>query len=140
VTVVVDANLLVALALNDPRAPLVEDRLRAWRSADESLHAPALLRYEAANALTRVVAAGQLAAESAPVIWERIVAVAVTLHSLDDGAAVIAVAAQLGRQSAYDAAYIALAQSLDAELWTLDGPLARNASGAGFPVRLLEPD
>jgi predicted nucleic acid-binding protein len=97
------------------------------------------LRYEAANALTRVVAGGQLRAESARLVWDRIIAVAVTLHPLDDGAAVVAIAAQLGRQSAYDAAYIALAQSLDAELWTLDGPLARNAEGAGLPVRLLEP-
>jgi len=32
----------------------------------------------------------------------------------------------------------ALAQELDAELWTLDGPLARNASGADLPVRLIE--
>jgi predicted nucleic acid-binding protein len=45
----------------------------------------------------------------------------------------------LGRQSVYDAAYIALAQSLEADLWTLDGPLAGNARSVGLLVQLLGP-
>lgn len=47
-------------------------------------------------------------------------------------------AQRLGRQSAYDAAYVVLAQELNAELWTLDGPLARNAIDVGLPVRLAD--
>lgn len=47
------------------------------------------------------------------------------------------IALSLGRRSAYDAAYLALAETLKAELWTLDGPLYHNAVGRGFPVRLL---
>jgi predicted nucleic acid-binding protein len=50
---------------------------------------------------------------------------------------VIDVAATLGRRSAFDAAYGALARSLDAELWALDGPLARNAVGQKLLVRLI---
>ena len=102
-SVVIDANLLVALALNDPRAAAVDQQLREWAAAGETLHAPELLRYEAANALTRAVVAGHLARDRA----------------------------------AYHAAYVILAQSLGAELWTLDGPLARNARGLGMPVRLV---
>ncbi len=45
--------------------------------------------------------------------------------------------AQGSGRSAYDAAYIALATELGADLWTLDGPLARNAVSAGLPVRLV---
>lgn len=30
------------------------------------------------------------------------------------------------------------APELDAELWTLDGPLARNASSRGLPVSLID--
>ena len=41
------------------------------------------------------------------------------------------------RNSAYDTAYLALAETLGAELWTLDGLLYRNAAGLGFAVRLL---
>lgn len=57
---------------------------------------------------------------------------------MTDGPAVIAVARKLSRESAYDAAYVVLAQELDADLWILDGPLARNAGGAGLPVQLID--
>jgi predicted nucleic acid-binding protein len=35
---------------------------------------------------------------------------------------------------------VALAQELGAELWTLDGRLARNAKSRGLPVVLIETD
>jgi predicted nucleic acid-binding protein len=71
-SVIVDANLLVALALNDPRAPAVDRHLREWGSAGETLHAPELLRYEAANALTRAGVAGHLTSDRLATAWERI--------------------------------------------------------------------
>lgn len=102
------------------------------------MHAPSLFRFEVANALTRSIAAGQIDSADAKAAWQRIVAIEISLHGLIDGPAVIAVARKLKRESAYDAAYVALAQELDAELWTLDGPLARNAAGSDLPVRLIE--
>ncbi len=138
-SVVVDANLLVALALNDRRAPAVDRHLREWAAAGEALNAPALFRYEAANALTRAVVAGHLARDRVATAWERITRVGVQLHTLADGAAAVETALRLERSNAYDAAYLVLAQELEAELWTLDGPLARNASGLGLPVQLIEP-
>jgi len=137
-TVVLDSNVVIALALDARRAPAVERRLREWEEARETLHAPSLFRYEVANALTRNIAAGAIDASDAKSAWERIVAIEVRLHGLTDGPSVVAVAQKLQRESAYDASYIVLAQELDAELWTLDGPLARNASSADLPVRLIE--
>ncbi len=137
-TVVLDSNVAVALALDAERAPAIEKRLRAWEEAQEALHAPSLFRFEVANALTRNIAAGKIDSADAKVAWQRIVAIEISLHGLTDGPAVIAVARKLKRESAYDAAYIALAQELDAELWTLDGPLFRNAAGTDLPVRLIE--
>jgi len=49
---------------------------------------------------------------------------------------IVAVALQLGRRSAYDAAYIALAETLGCELLTADRRLAF-APGPRCPVRLL---
>lgn len=137
--VVVDANLFVVLALDRTRAGAVEALLRAWRESSETLHAPSLLRYEIASALTRVVDAGQLAPSDVELAWKATTAVPIRLHELEDGPAAVELARRLGRRSAYDAAYIALAEALEADLWTLDGPLARNAAGLGLPVRLVEP-
>ena len=136
-TVVLDSNVAVALALDSERASAVEGRLRAWEEAKEALHAPSLFRFEVASALTRSIVAGKIDSADAKVAWQRIVAIEISLHGLVDGPAVIAVARKLKRESAYDAAYIALAEELGAELWTLDGPLYRNAVGVDLPVRLI---
>lgn len=137
-TIVVDANLLIVLALDRRRAFAVEQRLQTWRDQGETLHAPALLPYEIASALTRAVAAGQLPVDGVTDAWRAATSAPVLLHTVDDGPAVVDLALQLGRRSAYDAAYVVLAQSLGAELWTLDGPLARNSAALALPVRLLE--
>jgi len=137
-TVVVDANLVVALAIDRERGPLVDAQFRAWAAAGEIMHAPSLLRYEAANALARTVAAGDLSAAAAEDAFRAISALSIVLHELEDGSPVLRLTAELKRRSAYDAAYIALAQELGAVLWTFDGPLARNAGGRGLPVRLIE--
>jgi predicted nucleic acid-binding protein len=56
-----------------------------------------------------------------------------------DNARAIEIAVDLERHSAYDAAYLALAERLGAEVWTLDGPLFRNASRRGEQrVRLID--
>lgn len=122
----------------DRRAEAAGRQLRALGESGEALHAPRLLRYEVANALTRKIVAGQIDTADAARGWRRIAAMPIVLHELDDGPAAMEIALRLGRQSAYDAAYVALAQELDAELLTLDGPLARNAASVELPVRLLE--
>lgn len=137
-TVVLDSNVAVALAIDAERAPAIEARLLSWEEAREPIHAPSLFRYEVANALTRSIVAGDIDAADARTAWERIVAIEISLHGLVDGPAVIAIAGRLGRKSAYDAAYVALAEELGAELWTVDGPLARNAASVAMPVRLLD--
>lgn len=135
--VVIDANLLVALAVDQEHAAAVAELLTDWASAGEELHAPALLPYEAANALARLIATAQLAPETLPAAWQAIATVPVTYHPLDDGPAAIHIALQLQRHSAWDAAYVALAIALEATFFTLDGPLARNAADVGLPVQLV---
>jgi len=63
-------------------------------------------------------------------------ALGVTFDLAPDNARAVEIAVELERHSAYDAAYLALAERLDAEVWTLDGPLFRNA-GSRHAVKLI---
>lgn len=136
--IVVDANLLVALATSTDGESAVDAQFSRWSKAGEGLHAPSLISYEIASAFSQMLAAKAITENQLPDLWAAATAVDVQLHHLGDGPEVVRVASMLQRRSAYDAAYIALAQELDAELWTVDGKLARNAASADLPVRLVE--
>lgn len=137
-SVVLDANALVVLALDARRAGAVERLLRRWHAAGDLLHAPSLLRFETTNAPARAVAAGQLPVSGLAEACRRIGAVPIVLHQLEDSVEVVMTTQILERKSAYDASYIVLAQHLGTEMWTFDGKLARNAQARGLPVRLIE--
>lgn len=137
--VVVDANLLVVIVSGDARGPMASAQIGAWITANQEIHAPELLPYEVASALTRLVAGHAISSHQARSAWETLEILPIVQHPLsDDLPRVVDIALRLKRQSAYDAAYIALAQELGAILWTLDRALARNAQSAGLPVRLLD--
>jgi predicted nucleic acid-binding protein len=140
VSVVVDASLIVALVVADERQSATQARLEDWVESGEDLHAPAVLPYEVANVLARLVFDGDLEADSIADTWADLAALDVVLHPFDltqDGPAVAAITTALRRRHATDSTYIRLAQQLDTAVWTLDGPLARNAADAGLPVKLI---
>jgi predicted nucleic acid-binding protein len=130
--------LKVALIAREPESESVTAHVSQRINARVELHAPELARYEIANALTRKVSAGEVADDDLPAVWAELDAMPIVYHPLADGVEAIALAISLERRSAFDAAYVTLARELDAELWTLDGPLARNAASRGFPVSLIE--
>lgn len=139
-SVVVDASLIVALVVADERQAAARAHLEAWVEAEEDLHAPAVLPYEIANVLARLMFDGHLDANEIAQTWADLAALDVALHPfnlIQDGPEVAALTARWRRRHATDSTYIRLAQQLDTAVWTLDGPLARNAEDVGLPVELV---
>ncbi|PYS49253.1 MAG: nucleic acid-binding protein [Acidobacteria bacterium] len=135
--VVADANLLVVLVSGDPRGNLVLQSFTYWLDNDIEVHAPTLAQYEIANALTRLIAGGAFQADKVEEAWNDISILPIQYHSLTNARRVIEIALALNRKNSYDASYIALAEELGADLWTLDSPLYLNAKALGFPVNLI---
>ena len=137
-SIVIDANALVAFVTNEPTAPRIEELLHQWGAVGTSINTPALARYEIANAFTKKAGTGALTDDAMCEAWTVLDELPITYHPLSDGPSVVRAALALERRSAYDAAYLALTEVLDAELWTLDGPLARNASTRGYSIQLIK--
>lgn len=120
-TVLVDSSVVVA-ALIDRAA------LGAW--AEEllisgPLAAPHLMPVEVANVLRRLALAGDISADVASLAHEDLVSLQVELFPYDPCAS--RVWELRSNITAYDAWYVALAESLGARMATLDARLSRAA-------------
>ena len=121
-TLVVDASLVVAALVDSgPTGTWAEGEL-----ASGNLAAPHLMPVEAATMLRRAALAGEVSADTASMAHEDLLALRVELFPYPPFAA--RVWALRLNVTAYDAWYVALAESLDAKLATLDLRLAQ-ASG-----------
>jgi len=80
VSVVVDASLIVALVVADDRQAAAQAHLQSWVETGEELHAPAVLPYEVANVLARLVFDGDLDADGVADTWSDLAALDVVFQ------------------------------------------------------------
>ena len=126
--IVIDASAVAELLLQTDAGARVERRIF---SADDEFHAPHLLDVEVVSALRRLVLARELSTERAEQAIEDYASLRIVRHQHLD---FIHRAWQLRRNlSAYDAVYVALAESLNATLVTCDRPLG---SAPGHSARV----
>ena len=129
--IVVDASAILEVLLRTPSAARIEDRLF---EPFETLHAPHLLDLEVAQVLRRYAAAGELRPERGEQALADLVAAPINRYSHD---ILLPRIWELRHNvTAYDAAYLALAEALDAPLITCDARLAK-APGHSATVELV---
>jgi predicted nucleic acid-binding protein len=129
--IVLDASAAVELLLGTDEGALVADRID---DPAETIQVPHLLSVEVAQVLRRLVAAGDIRPNRAVDALD-------DLADLDAGRFphepfLVRMFALRANLTAYDAAYVALAEALDAPLVTFDQRLAR-APGNRATVELL---
>jgi predicted nucleic acid-binding protein len=130
--IVVDASAITELLLQTELGTQVERRL--YRD-DEDLHAPHLLDVEVLSALRRLVRAGEVPLRRAEEAIEDLGLLRVTRHGHLDLASRVWDLRQ--NVTAYDAVYLALAESLAAPVVTCDRPL-RAAAGHSARIEVIE--
>jgi len=120
VTLVVDASLVVAALIDSG----TDGRWAESMLESDALAAPHLLPVEVANVLRRAVVVGDVSADSASLAHADLLGLRISLFAYEPFAN--RVWELRGGVSAYDAWYVALAESLDAPLGTLDRRLTRS--------------
>lgn len=115
---VVDASAVVALLFNETTRESVVARLRG-----ASLHAPALLRFEVANACLKKMRAAPSEREALLEALSLLDALSIELQNIDVTQTIVL--AERTALTVYDASYLWLARALGVELVTLDDRLAR---------------
>ncbi|MGQ0766927.1 MAG: type II toxin-antitoxin system VapC family toxin [Gemmatimonadota bacterium] len=120
--IVVDASVLIDVLLRGPDADLLTSRLLG---GGESLHAPHLLDVEVAQVLRRFAGRGVLTSARASASLRLLGQLPVIRHAHTPFLSRIW--ALRGNLTAYDAAYVALAEVLDATFLTRDRRLGAAA-------------
>ncbi len=129
--IVVDASAALEVLLRTPAAAAVERRLFA---PGQTLHAPHLIDVEIAQVLRRYAASGQVSSERCREALTDLADLPMTRYP--HGLLLSRIWELRGNVTAYDAAYVALAEALEAPLLTRDRKLAA-ASGHMTRIELV---
>ncbi|MBC8509529.1 MAG: type II toxin-antitoxin system VapC family toxin [Chloroflexi bacterium] len=131
--IVLDANLIASLVIPLPYSERATELVLDWKRQGVTFVAPALWSYEVSTVLRKAVIADYLPPGELDFALEQIwkiniqdVPVNLALHRQ-----ALAWAERLGQSKTYDSAYLAVAESLQAEFWTADRSLATSAQRAG---------
>ncbi|MBF2008587.1 MAG: type II toxin-antitoxin system VapC family toxin [Chlorogloeopsis fritschii C42_A2020_084] len=131
--IVPDSNIVLALVLTLPYTPASINKMREWQEQNTELLVPTLWSYEVTSSLRKAIASRSISDEIATRALQHILSLEIcevpptpTLHLK-----ALEWAAKLNQIVAYDAAYLALAESEGAEFWTADRRLAEAARNLG---------
>jgi predicted nucleic acid-binding protein len=119
--IVIDASALLEMLLRTDKADRLMDRALG---PSERLHSPHLLDIEVTNVVRRLVQRKEITLARAVQVFEDFARLAIERHA--HGLLLPRIWELRDAMTAYDGAYVALAEALDAPLLTCDGKLARS--------------
>jgi predicted nucleic acid-binding protein len=129
-SLVVDASLSIRLILPDPRRIALRARIERCLEEGYQLYAPGLWLYEMTTALCKAAFFGLVTVDEAQRSLPLMHEMGIELVAADSEQVRLAFAwtQRLNRAAAYDSFYLALAESMQCDLWTADQRL-HNAAG-----------
>lgn len=133
--IVIDARIPIGLILRLPWSETAQRAFLTWRREEVSLIAPTLWLYEAVSALRKAVAMRLLDREVALERVSQIPLLGIQIAHPDTELLLSSLrwAEKLGQTKTYDAQYVALAERVGAELWSVDQRLVRALREAEAP-------
>lgn len=136
----VDASFVLKLVLDEADSEQAQALWAAWLAEGATLIAPCHLAFEVTSVIRNHVYRREISAEAGQLAFEAFLAQEIELqHPAGLEVRAWELAAQFNRPTAYDASYLALAESAGCELWTADGRLIKAVAGALPWVRSLHP-
>lgn len=126
--VVVDASVAFKWLVEEENSDKATALTRLWDDHGTQPMAPPVMPFEVANALHRRVMREDFVLEVAKELLQDLLSLGVVLHQTPSlHIRALELASQLNQGAVYDAHYLALAESLDCEMWTADQRLYRAA-------------
>lgn len=136
--VVVDASVTVKWLVSEIHSENALALARSWAQAGAQPVAPYLMPVEVANALHRRVVRKEVTVEAAVQLLEGLLASGIELREPPRiHSRALELAEHLQQGAAYDAHYLALAETLDCELWTADERFYRSSNALSTRVKWL---
>jgi predicted nucleic acid-binding protein len=129
--IVVDASVILEILLRTKSAPAIEKKIF---SKGQTLHAPHLIDVEIAQVIRRYASAGELTPERGSQAIEDLIDFRISRYSLE--ILLPRIWELRTNMTAYDAAYVALAEVLNAPFLTRDAKLTRSA-GSTAKIQLV---
>lgn len=132
-TVVIDANLAIGLVRQMPFSEIFRRMIERWLHEGVKITAPGLWDYEVVSGLRKLWQQKAITSEEAFAGLEQIMLLNVRRYPAEQNLLRSALhwAERLGQSKAYDAQYVALAEQLEAELWTADERLVNALKAQG---------
>ncbi len=136
--VVVDTSLAFKWFVDEADSGAARALGTQWSRQGVRIVAPILMLAETANALHRAVVDRDIEAATALDLVEHILAFGIELYgAVPLHSRAVELASELSQGAVYDCIFLALAESLDSELWTADARFHGAARGRYPRVRLL---